>query len=400
MTPPARHQAAIDILAQILAGTPPEQALTRWARGARYAGAKDRAAIRDLVFDALRCQRSFAHLGGAMTGRGLVLGGLRAAGIDPTLMFTGAPHGPAPLSPGERAHQPGPMPDAVALDCPDWLLPLMQRSLGPQAAAILSAQRHRAPVFLRVNIARTTQRQAIAALRADGIETAPHALADTALEVMSNPRKVQTSAAYLSGLVELQDVASQAILRCLPDLSGLRVLDYCAGGGGKALAMAAAGAHVTAHDAKPQRMQDLPARAARAGTPVAMTQAADGLFDLVLTDVPCSGSGSWRRTPGGKWALTPARLDALTAVQDSILKQAALHVKPGGWLAYATCSLLDVENAHRKTAFLQEDHGFEEVTERRLTPLDGGDGFYITVLQNIRDTTSAANKTGRRRGPH
>ncbi len=383
MTPAARLHSAAEILDTIAAGTPAERALTNWARANRFAGAKDRAALRDHVHDVLRCWRSCAHLGGAATGRGRVLGLVRAQGHDPATLFTGARHAPAPLTDAD-APCPGPMPRGVALDCPDWLLGPFDRSLGAQADATLAALRHRAPVFVRVNTARTTRAAAAAALAEDGIATTPHALAETALRVTAQPRRLRHARAYTDGLVELQDAASQAVVARLPALAGAQVLDYCAGGGGKALAMAARGAHVTAHDAAPGRMADLPARAARAQARIKTTAQPAGRFDLVLVDAPCSGSGAWRRDPEGKWRLTPQRLDGLHAAQADILQRAWAHVRPGGWLAYATCSLLASENTARIDAFTRTTPDAVPDMVTQLTPADGGDGFFCALLSRSR----------------
>ena len=386
MTPAARLSAAIGILDRILAGAPAEQALTNWGRASRYAGSGDRAAVRDLVFDALRCRRSFARLGGAETGRGLILGGLRAAGADVGALFCGEGHAPAPPAGPELAPQP---PSALeSLDCPDWLAPRLQGSLGADFAAVMQALRHRAPVFLRVNLARASVAAAIEALAAEGIVARPHPLAATALEVTEGARKIHGSAAYRDGLVELQDAASQAVVQALPLVAGARVLDYCAGGGGKTLAMAGgAGLTLFAHDADPRRMRDLPARAERAGVRVRLLSTADtrreAPFDLVLADAPCSGSGSWRRAPEGKWSLTPARLAALVATQAAILDETAALVRPGGHLGYATCSVLDEENDDQIHALLARRPGWERVSRLRLTPLDGGDGFFLSLLRRI-----------------
>ena len=204
MTPAARLSAAIDVLDRVLAGTPAEQALTNWGRGSRFAGSGDRAAVRDLVFDALRCRRSFAGLGGAETGRGLILGGLRAAGADPAPLFTGQGHAPAPLTEAETS-APSPLSDLQALDCPDWLAPPLRRSLGADFAPVMQALRQRAPIFLRVNIARQTREAAQARLAEEGVETEAHPLAETALVVTQNARMVGSTPSYLEGLVELQD---------------------------------------------------------------------------------------------------------------------------------------------------------------------------------------------------
>ena len=386
MTPAARAAAAIAVLDRHLAGEPAEQALTNWGRSNRYAGSGDRAAVRDLVFDAIRCRRSFAALGGAETARGLILGGLRAAGQPPEAVFTGEGHAPPPLSPMELKRAEPPV-GLEALDCPDWLAPRLQSSLGADFASVMEHLRHRAPVFLRANLRRVTRDQAQAVLAAEGITALPHPLAETALEVVGNARKIKASAAYLEGLVELQDAASQAVVAALPLNDGQRVLDYCAGGGGKTLAMAAfARAEFTAHDADPARMRDLPERARRAGIRVRLTETTGlrrGSFDLVLADAPCSGSGSWRRAPEAKWALTPERLAALCTLQASILAKAAALVAPAGTLAYATCSVLNDENEDRISAFLAAHPGWVPQRELRLTPLAGGDGFFLATLTRV-----------------
>lgn len=381
MTPSARLSAAIAILDRWLAGQPAEQALTNWGRASRFAGSGDRAAVRDLVFDAIRCRRSFAALGGAETGRGLILGGLRAQGIDPASLFTGEGHAPAALT--EAYH--GRAPEGLeALDCPDWLEAPLRDALGDAFAPVMQAMRARAPVFLRVHTGRASLPEVQAALAAEGIETKLNQLAKNALEVTENARKIQNSAPYRNGLVELQDASSQAVIEALPLQDGMRVLDLCAGGGGKTLAMAArAKLSLFAHDADPRRMADLPARAARAGARITLTARPEDAapFDLVLTDVPCSGSGSWRRAPEGKWRLTPERLAQLTDIQAQILDRAAGLLGPRGVLAYATCSMLGCENDAQIDAFLHRHPGFEARARRSFTPLEGGDGFFLAVLQ-------------------
>lgn len=387
MTPGARVQAAIELMDAIAAGRPAEAALTGWARGSRFAGSGDRAAVRDHVFAALRRWRSSAALGGAETGRGRMLGLLRTQGIDPATLFTGQGHAPAPPDAAELAHLAAPpdLPELVALDCPDWLAPQLRESLGEMFAPVMAALQERAPVFLRAHAGRGGRDAARAALAADGIETRDHPLAATALEVTANARALRACRAYADGLVELQDAASQAVIAALPQLGGLRVLDYCAGGGGKALAMAAQGAaRVLAHDAAPARMSDLPARAARAGAGITLCDTAEveqgAPYDLVLLDVPCSGSGSWRRTPEGKWSLTPARLAALCRTQADILDTGAALVARGGWLAYVTCSMLQAENDDQIAAFIARTPGWQVQRSLRLTPLDGGDGFFMSLL--------------------
>lgn len=381
MIPAARIAAAIGILDPILAGEPAERVLTNWGRSNRFAGSGDRAALRDLVYDALRCRRTFAALGGGDTGRGLMLGALRASGQDEGAFFTGLGHAPAPVGPAETGR---PANRTEALDLPDWLMPELDRSLDADLPAVAAALRQRAPVFLRVNLKRATVSAAVAALQAEGIVAQPHPLADTALEVRDGARKIQTSQAYLSGLVELQDAASQAVVAALPLHDGMRVLDHCAGGGGKTLALAArAGVRMFAYDASPARMRDLPQRAKRAGIRVNLTDSPEQTapYDLILADAPCSGSGSWRRDPQGKWLLTPDRLAQIGTQQDAILDRIAPMVAAKGLLAYVTCSLLRCENEDRIAGFLDRTPGWQRLSEHRFTPLAGGDGFYLALLR-------------------
>lgn len=396
MTPAARVAAAIEVLDRVLAQDPPEVALTRWARGSRYAGSGDRAAVRDLVFDALRCRRSYAALAGApdeaQTGRDLMLGRVLAWADDPDAVFSGQGHAPAALSEAERSRTAGApryddLPPAIRLDCPDWLAAPLQSSLGPAFAPSLSAQRRRAPVTLRVNAARLARDDAAAFLSDEGIGTVPHPLSDTALTVTSGAPRIKTSAAYLDGLVELQDAASQAAAALVPIRDGDRVLDYCAGGGGKTLALAARvpRARFFAHDADAARMRDLPPRARRAGCQVTLLDGPATVrqapFDLVVVDAPCSGSGTWARNPQAKWDLTPDRLTMLCALQSTILSDAAPLVRPGGSLAYMTCSMLTAENADRIADFLSRRPDWTEALCRRFTPDQGGDGFFVSILR-------------------
>lgn len=379
MTPAARIAAAIEILDRIQDGVPAEKALTTWARQSRFAGSKDRAVIRDHVFDVLRCKRSAAAAGGADTGRGLMIGLLRLQEADLDTVFTGEGHAPAPLG----AHDPVPVmaSQTQALDLPDWLWPEWQRSLGDKAAEVANAQRTRAAVFLRVNLLRTDVAGAQTALAADGIITRIHPLSDTALEVTEGARKVAQSVAYRDGLVELQDAASQAVITSIPDRNYQTILDYCAGGGGKSLALAARfKMPVTAHDAHAQRMKDLPDRAVRAGAKINILKALEPGYDLVLTDVPCSGSGAWRRQPEGKWRLTEEMLVDLTQVQSEILRKAKDLVAENGVLSYATCSVLKAENDDRIDAFLEENAGWICLARRQFLPQDGGDGFFAAHL--------------------
>ncbi|WP_323009120.1 RsmB/NOP family class I SAM-dependent RNA methyltransferase [Paracoccus sp. (in: a-proteobacteria)] len=381
MTPSARVAAAIIILDHILEGQAAEAALIRWARASRFAGSGDRAAVRDLVFDALRRLRSRAALGGVLSGRGLLLGMCREEGIEPASLFTGDRYAPSALSDAE--HQAGhtPTPDE-ALDLPDWLIPLWRQALGPDATPVALAMRDRAPAWLRVNQRRTDPDTAAAALAEQGVATAPHPELPTALRITDGARRLATCSAYREGLVELQDLSPQMACALLPARGSL--LDFCAGGGGKALALAAQGAGpVTVHDIDAGRMTDLPTRAERAGVHLRLTAPGKvtGRFDTVLADVPCSGSGTWRRSPDAKWRLTRDELRQLAALQSRILTQAAGFVADGGQLAYMTCSVLSCENDEQVQGFLNENPQFERILVRHFSPLSASDGFYLALMR-------------------
>ena len=380
----ARVAAAIEILDVVLSGESAEKALTHWGRTHRFAGSGDRAAIRDLVFDGLRGWRSLAALGGSETGRGIMIGLARRSGQDLSHIFSGIGHAPAALGPSDTAASQ--VSDAVRADVPDWLYPTFTADLSGQAAAVLDVMQHRAAVFLRVNLRQGTIAAAIDRLAVDAIEAIPHPQVKTALQVIANARKLQTSQAYLVGLVELQDAASQAAVLRLPLRPGQRVLDYCAGGGGKSLAIAdMAEAKVFVHDVAPHRMADLPLRAARAGVNIT-SLSTDALksqlpFHLVLVDAPCSGSGTWRRTPDAKWRFGPADLAAALDAQAEILVQASQLVVPGGILAYATCSVLRAENQDQVRRFLAARPDWRQVDDWQTLPSELGDGFYLGQMQ-------------------
>lgn len=389
MMPAARYAAAIVVLDQIVAGAPAERTLTTWARTNRFAGSGDRAAIRDHVYDALRARRTLAALGGGDTGRGLVLGLLRRAAIDPDTVFGAGGYAPPALTEAERHPSVESLTPAQAADLPDWLWPLWSDSLGADADAAAHCLRERAGVFLRVNTQRTTRDAARDRLAAEGIATVLMQDVKTALQVTENARKIAASETFRDGWIEVQDTASQIAMARLPLTPDMRVLDYCAGGGGKALAIAdRLGRPVWAHDIDAARMSDIAPRADRAGADITvlntrqLPQAAP--FDLVLCDAPCSGSGTWRRAPDAKWRLTPDRLRELLTLQQDVLTAAMDCVAPGGLLAYATCSVLQNENRDAIETFLTRSPGWDLQDEMSLRPDAAHDGFYLAILRDSR----------------
>ena len=382
MTPAARVQASIEILDEILAGSPAERALTGWARRSRFAGSKDRAAVRDHVYDVLRQRNSCMAVGRGSDGRALMIGLMALQGADIEEVFSGQAYAPSALDLDEA-------PDlgaAIQIDLPDWAIEEMRTTLGDDFAEVERLLKARAPVILRVNLRKSNRDTAATALERDGILTQTHHASDTALTVTEGARKVAQSQAYLSGLIELQDASSQAAIQALPLKDSMRVLDYCAGGGGKLLAMAGrvSGAFY-AHDAHEQRMRDLPKRAKRAGIKPQLLKTAQlaqqAPFDLVFCDVPCSGSGSWRRDPDGKWRMSEVDFRDLLKLQSEILTKASGLVKPGGCLVYATCSLCASENRAQVRDFLTSHPDWACEAETQWTPLDGCDGFFSAVLR-------------------
>ncbi len=391
MTPAARLSTAAELMDLIIDGDAAERVLTRWARASRFAGSKDRAAVRDIVFDILRKQRSYGWRMGSDTGRALVIAHLLDQNDAVEQYFTGEGYAPAPLSADELAricNEPERGPYPVELDFPDFLQEPLKRSLGEDFENILLALRDRAPVDLRVNTLKADRNAARDLLARDGIECAVPEECETALRVTENPRLVQNSKAYRNGLVELQDLSSQLVALACDARPGMTVLDYCAGGGGKSLALGAAmkgQGRLLAHDINPGRMKNLPERAGRADLRVELTDtralpSLAGACDLVLVDAPCSGSGAWRRNPDSKWRLSDDDLDRLIQVQGDILRRAVSCVRPGGRLVYATCSILDVENQIQTARFLSRNPQLSLLKHQSFSPLTGGDGFYFCEI--------------------
>ncbi|MDD2868811.1 RsmB/NOP family class I SAM-dependent RNA methyltransferase [Neomegalonema sp.] len=364
MTPAARLSAAIEILDHWLeSGGLIDRILVDWGRARRFAGSRDRAAIADLVYGILRRRRSLLWpLGLEETGRSLVLGRVLAEGGAPESLFTGEGHAPPALTAAETralaalrplAEAPAP----VRLDWPDALWPEAQASLGADLEATLAALRERAPPDLRANLLKASREEAREALREEGIETEPLAICATALRAPEGA-KIHASQAYREGLVEIQDAGSQAVAAASLPLPGETLVDYCAGGGGKALALAAlmrGEGRIYAHDVAPRRMAEIPMRAERAGARITLRpdlRGLEGTADHVFVDAPCSGSGSWRRDPEAKWRMTPGKLAEVSRLQLRILEEAARLLRPGGRLSYVTCSLFQAENQRVAEAFL------------------------------------------------
>jgi 16S rRNA (cytosine967-C5)-methyltransferase len=387
MTPAARLQAAIEVLDEVIAaakadGAPADVIVTRYFKQRRYAGSKDRRAVRELVFRAIRRTAETPE-----SGRAAILG---LAEEEPALLeLFGEPRGPEPIRTGE--------PFSSAKFVPEWLVPELSPLVEEREWPALL---ERAPLGLRVNVARTSRDEMLPEF--PGAE--PTQISPWGIRLPPDGR-IDDHPAFTAGLVEVQDEGSQLIALACGLQDGEVVIDLCAGAGGKSLALAAAtpGARILATDSNRSRLAKLAPRAERAGAvietrllnpPNELVDLADRAekADLVLVDAPCSGSGTWRRNPEGRWRLTADRLDRLVALQARLLDIAAELVRPGGRLVYAVCSLLSREGAGQIEDFLIR-HSSWQVQEtpfaagrwdragRLLTPgHDGTDGFFVARL--------------------
>lgn len=389
MTPAARAAAAIEILDLWEAGDQrAEKVLRDWGRANRYAGSGDRRAIGDLVYTCIRRRRSLLTTHSATGGRGMILGLVTDEGADPGDVFSGVKYAPAELTGAELA-TPGALPtDPMRFDHPDWMEAPLKRSLGDEYAEVMEALQSRAPIGLRVNRLKTTVAEAVSALEADGVETIPSDLDEDALVAPPGARIGQAEA-YLNGEVELQDPASQAVARLAAAKAGETVLDYCAGGGGKTLALAAhmgGQGRLIAHDITTDRLKQTASRAERAGAEVECRGPEElddlvGACDLVFADAPCTGSGSWRRDPEGKWRLTESQFADYQALQREVFASALRYVAPGGRLAYATCSVFTEENTDLTDWATAKFAPLTPGPSLTLRPAPLYDGFYCCVFQ-------------------
>jgi 16S rRNA (cytosine967-C5)-methyltransferase len=433
MTPGARLAAVIDILAAVETdGRPAERILQAYFRARRYAGARDRRAVAADVFEILRTRARLGwwlrHTGAEARSRSLALAHLALMGrLDgPAIerQFTDGTHAPGALDGEERA-----LAEALgghALDHPDmpgwarhehppWLEPQLRLGLGADFGAELDALNRPAPLDLRVNTLLATREVAQTALAADGIACEPTPLSPWGLRSAAG-QAVDRSNAYMQGLVEIQDEASQIAVLLARIQPAQTVVDYCAGAGGKTLAIAAVlqgQGRLIALDTDPHRLERMVPRLGRARaqgveTAVLLERPAGpvpapvepGTADRVLVDAPCSGTGTWRRDPGLKWRLTPDMLAGHVARQRRIVARAAGLVRPGGLLIYMTCSVLPQENEEILQTFIADNPAFAALPAGdiwtlaapcpsavdsnvvRLTPRrTATDGFSIAVLR-------------------
>ncbi len=434
MTPAGRLAAAIDVLTAVVERHRPVRlALKDWGDRSRFAGSKDRAFVSGLVLDALRKRRSLAWRMGEETPRAVVIGALGLewgwSGDDVAAAAAGEPHGPGALTEAETTALASSQaldgaPPAVRGDYPDWLDGPLGRVFGDTRAEEGEALARRAPVDLRANRLKGDAQRVLKTLAPFGAEPAGvllDALRIPAPEAAARAAAVESEPEFAKGWFEVQDLGSQIAAAAAGEVKGRQVLDLCAGGGGKTLALAAAmgsTGQIYAYDRDSKRLSEVVTRGQRAGVrnlqvrspkkPGALDDLA-GRMDLVFVDAPCTGSGVWRRHPDAKWRLTQDQLDRRIAEQKQVLAEARRLTRPGGRIVYVTCSLLAEENEDQVEAFLAEapefaavsvldcvqasglvtPDGAEALRQRltpagflRLSPRSGGtDGFFVAVLQ-------------------
>jgi 16S rRNA (cytosine967-C5)-methyltransferase len=382
MRPAARLQAAIEILDLVIdaaeaQGAAADTLIQRYFAARRYAGSKDRAAVRDLAYAAIRFTAERPP-----SGRAALLGLAESTHPDLLPLFDGSPHAPQPPTPAE--------PRATASAIPAWLEPALKACFGDHLQREAEALTARAPLDLRV--APESDPATIAReLGAEPIPGLPRALR------LATPQPLERHPLLLSGAIEVQDAGSQHVAAFAAARPGETVIDLCAGAGGKTLALAADMAgdgRLVASDTDRGRLQAMAPRLARAGlegfvearllNPSREAEALadlEGAADLVLVDAPCSGTGTWRRNPELRWRLTPDRLARLLAVQARLIDIAASLLKPGGRLVYAVCSVLQAEGAEQAAAAAART-GLALGPVRALSPgADGCDGFFVALIE-------------------
>ncbi|WP_158744640.1 RsmB/NOP family class I SAM-dependent RNA methyltransferase [Acidisphaera sp. L21] len=419
MTPAARLAAAIELLVEVdtFPRRPADAVANEFFRNRRFIGSGDRRAVSERAWRILRTRRRLSwwleRAGTAPTPRMLVaasllLEGWTVPGVQQS--YSGGQYGPAPMLAqeieaagqlaGHTLDHPQ-MPDAVRLEMPDWLLPHVAARFGNALDPELLAMEEEAPLDLRVNLLRGTREQARVALLAEGIPSEPTPISPWGLRIEGR-RAVTTGAAFQSGLVEIQDEGSQLVAALVGAGPQMRVADWCAGAGGKTLAIAMTmenHGHIVACDVHDKRLEGAVRRLRRAGVHnverhlIAVgdkwAKRRAGTFDRVLVDAPCTGTGTWRRNPDARARLRPIDLQELLPKQAAILDDASRLVRAGGRLVFATCSLLSEENEAQVEAFVARHPEFVVVPLDRAWTLPGsppGPGPYLSLTPRTHGT--------------
>lgn len=430
----AHLAAAIEILSTLFeTGQPTDKFLDGYFKSNRYAGSKDKRAIRGIIYDIYRNLRQYEYVIGSAAPRSLVISYLIGQGLDATQIaekFNGEKYAAANLSDDETkaiadAKNLDTAPQAVLLNLAEWQYDRFNNQFGEQTESELKALNQTASLDVRVNIAQTTVDDAKKALSKLGLESSAMALSPIGLRLEPTTQLTQ-SPSYRYGAVEIQDEAAQVASLLAGAKPKMSVVDYCAGGGGKTLALAAQmenKGQVYALDIDLARLRAIKPRIDRAKlhniqthklgnekTNQLMYELADNI-DITFVDAPCSGTGTWRRAPDARFNLTEDTLNQIVQRQSQILESAAKLVKQGGRLIYATCSLFTEENEAQVTKFLENNPEFEllnyadewEIYVKTDVPksassLEGTllltphqhqtDGFFVALMQRKKSANS------------
>ncbi|MDB5629109.1 MAG: hypothetical protein JWQ51_1449 [Tardiphaga sp.] len=420
MTPSARLSAAIDLIAAIDTDrVPAAKALKEWGTAHRYAGSGDRAAIAGLVFDVLRRRASSAWLMDDDTPRARVLGMLkRERGLDAdaiAALCDGGRFAPAALSESEHtaltSRSIDDAPAHVAGDYPEWLDGHLAQAFGADRAAEAAAMASRAPLDMRVNTLNAKRDKVAASMAHLGVTPTPWSPLGLRIDLGADARNpgIHAEEDFIKGHVEVQDEGSQLAALFSGAKPGEQVIDLCAGAGGKTLALAAmmqGKGRLIATDHDKRQLAPIYERLSRAGvhncdvrTPKGPNDTLSDISasaDLVLIDAPCTGTGTWRRNPDAKWRMRPGALDVRLKDQVAVLDRGAALVKPGGRLAYVTCSVLHQENNAQIQAFLARMPGFELVPSVQLAAVlwDKADDFIAAALVSQEGLLMTPRRTG------
>lgn len=419
-----RIQAAAEVLEDVIdRRTPVTMALRDWGKAHRFAGSKDRSTIGNIVYDALRRKSSIEFRMNDGSPRALALGAaVFSENVTVEQLVTqtkGDKHFGDPLTEDEITKLNGQIdletaPDWVRADVPEWLWPSFETNFDEEAIIEGASLTKRPPLDLRANAIKST-REAVKLAEASSTEISPIGLRFAPVKGFGRHPNIQSEPDFLTGKLEIQDEGSQIVSLLVAPKAGETILDYCAGGGGKSLALAAdmknTGA-VHAFDIDKRRLAPTYERSARAGAtiinvvqpPAKSLGFLKGQADRVLVDAPCTGVGTWRRKPDAKWRLTEDALARRMQEQTKVLDEAKTYVKPGGYLFYVTCSVLAAENEAQVYAFLERTPEFAllsagEVWEERfgvdapkpwsadgctltMTPASTNtDGFFFAVME-------------------
>src|SRR6476619_2676323 len=420
MTPAARLSAAIELIDTIdTQRVPAAKALKEWGTAHRYAGSGDRAAISGLIWDVLRCQASSAYLMGDDSPRARVLGMLKLErGMDVeaiAALCDGGRFAPEPLGEAERAalisRSVADAPAHVAGDYPEWLDPHLAKMFGEDRVAEATAMASRAPLDLRVNTLKAKREKILPRLKHLGAVATPWSPLGLRIELGADARNPGISAEedFIKGASEVQDEGSQLAALWSAAKPGEQVIDLCAGAGGKTLAIAAmmgGKGRLVATDHDKRQLAPIHERLSRAGVHNADVRTPKGDLDpladihasadLVLIDAPCTGTGTWRRNPDAKWRMRPGALEVRLKDQIEVLDRAAALVKPGGRIAYITCSVLPPENGEQVRAFMARHPEFSVVPpSQTVTALwDKAEDFAAATLQSPEGLLMTPRRTG------